>query len=166
MYNVVGGFVTLFAFLNGAMSTATQRFITFELAKGNLKRQKITFSTSLIIHFSLAAIIVVFAETIGLWMLYEKLVIPESRFTAAMWVYQLSIASCVLSIVSLPYNAMVIAHEKMSAFAYISIMDTVLKLVIVYFLTITPFDRLIFYALLLFGVQVLDRVIYGVYCSI
>ena len=147
------------------MSTATQRFITFELAKGNLERQRITFSTAIIIHFALATIILVLAETIGLWMLYEKLVIPEERFTAAMWVYQLSIASCFLSIVSLPYNAMIIAHEKMSAFAFISIMDVVLKLVIVYFLTITPFDRLIFYAVLLFGVQLLDRIIYGYYCS-
>lgn len=165
LYNVVGGFVTIFAFLNGAMATATQRFITFELAKGNLERQRITFSTAIIIHFALATIILVLAETIGLWMLYEKLVIPEGRFTAAMWVYQLSIASCFLSIVSLPYNAMIIAHEKMSAFAFISIMDVVLKLVIVYFLTIAPFDRLIFYAVLLFGVQLLDRIIYGYYCS-
>lgn len=165
LYNVVGGFVTIFAFLNGAMSTATQRFITFELAKGNLERQRITFSTAIIIHFALATIILVLAETIGLWMLYEKLVIPEERLTAAMWVYQLSIASCFLSIVSLPYNAMIIAYEKMSAFAFISIMDVVLKLVIVYFLTITPFDRLIFYAVLLFGVQLLDRIIYGYYCS-
>ena len=165
IYNVVGGFVTIFTFLNGAMATATQRFITFELAKGNLERQKITFSTAIIIHFVLALVILVFAETIGLWMLYKKLVIPEGRFTAAMWVYQLSIASCLLSIVSLPYNAMIIAHEKMSAFAFISIMDVVLKLVIVYFLTITSFDRLIFYAILLFVVQLLDRIIYGYYCS-
>lgn len=165
IYNVVGGFVTIFTFLNGAMSTATQRFITFELVKGNLERQRITFSTAIIIHFALALIIFVFAETIGLWMLYEKLVIPEGRFTAAMWVYQLSIASCMLSIISLPYNAMIIAHEKMSAFAFISIMDVVLKLVIVYFLAIAPFDRLIFYAILLFGVQLLDRIIYGYYCS-
>lgn len=137
LYNVVGGFVTIFTFLNGAMSTATQRFITFELAKGDIERQKATFSTAIIIHFVLAALIFLFAETVGMWMLYEKMVIPEGRFAAAMWVYQLSIASCMLSIVSLPYNAMIIAHEKMSAFAFISIMDVVLKLVIVYFLIIT-----------------------------
>ena len=165
LYNVVGGFVTIFTFLNGAMSTATQRFITFELAKGDIERQKATFSTAIIIHFVLAALIFLFAETVGMWMLYEKMVIPEGRFAAAMWVYQLSIASCMLSIVSLPYNAMIIAHEKMSAFAFISIMDVVLKLVIVYFLIITSFDRLIFYAVLLFGVQLLDRIIYGTYCS-
>ena len=166
LYNVVGGFVTIFTFLNGAMSTATQRFITFELAKGDIERQKATFSTAIIIHFVLAALIFLFAETVGMWMLYEKMVIPEGRFAAAMWVYQLSIASCMLSIVSLPYNAMIIAHEKMSAFAFISIMDVVLKLVIVYFLIITSFDRLIFYAVLLFGVQLLDRIIYGTYLSL
>lgn len=141
LYNVVGGFVTIFTFLNGAMSTATQRFITFELAKGDIERQKATFSTAIIIHFVLAALIFLFAETVGMWMLYEKMVIPEGRFAAAMWVYQLSIASCMLSIVSLPYNAMIIAHEKMSAFAFISIMDVVLKLVIVYFLIITSFGK-------------------------
>ena len=164
LYNVVGGFVTIFTFLNGAMSTATQRFITFELAKGDIERQKATFSKAIIIHFVLAALIFLIAETVGMWMLYEKMVIPEGRFAAAMWVYQLSIASCMLSIVSLPYNAMIIAHEKMSAFAFISIMDVVLKLVIVYFLIITSFDRLIFYAVLLFGVQLLDRIIYVTYC--
>ena len=124
LYNVVGGFVTIFTFLNGAMSTATQRFITFELAKGDIERQKATFSTAIIIHFVLAALIFLFAETVGMWMLYEKMVIPEGRFAAAMWVYQLSIASCMLSIVSLPYNAMIIAHEKMSAFAFISIINS------------------------------------------
>ena len=147
------------------MSTATQRFITFELAKGDIERQKATFFYSNYYPFCSCCSDISFAETVGMWMLYEKMVIPEGRFAAAMWVYQLSIASCMLSIVSLPYNAMIIAHEKMSAFAFISIMDVVLKLVIVYFLIITSFDRLIFYAVLLFGVQLLDRIIYGTYCS-
>lgn len=165
IYNVVGGFVTMFTFLNGAMSTATQRFITFELAKNDLERQITTFSTALIIHFTLAGIILLLAETIGLWFVCEKLIIPENRFGAAMWVYQLSILSCCVSIVSLPYNAEIIAHEKMSAFAYISIMDVTLKLIIIYALLISPWDRLILYAILLFGVQLLDRLIYGIYCG-
>lgn len=165
LYNVVGGFVAFFTFLNGAMATATQRFITFELARGDLQRQRTTFSTSVIIHFALAAIIVLFAETVGLWFVYHKLVIPEGRFTAALWVYHLSVAAMFISIISIPYNALIIAHEKMSAFAFISIMDTVLKLVIVYFLTVVTWDKLIFYALLLFLIGVLDRFIYGVYCS-
>ena len=138
IYNVVGGFVTMFTFLNGAMATATQRFITFELARGDIDTQTNVFSTSLIIHFALAAIILLLAETIGLWFIYNKLVIPETRFTAALWVYQLSILSCCLSIISLPYNAEIIAHEKMSAFAFISIMDVTLKLVIVFLIQIYP----------------------------
>ena len=91
--------------------------------------------------------------------------IPEIRFTAALWVYQLSIATCIFSVISLPYNAMIIAHERMSAFAYISIMDATLKLIIVYCLIISPWDKLILYAILLFVVGVLDRLIYGFYCS-
>lgn len=164
IYNVVGGFVTIFAFLNGSMSTATQRFITFELARGELNRQRATFSTAIIIHLSLAAIIFILAETIGLWFVYNELVIPENRFYAAVWVYQFSIASCCLSVISLPYNAMIIAHERMSAFAYISIFDAILKLLIVYSLLIVPWDKLIVYSALLFTVQLLDRIIYGIYC--
>lgn len=165
IYNVVGGFVTMFTFLNGAMATATQRFITFELARGDINTQTNVFSTSLIIHFALAAVILLLAETIGLWFIYNKLVIPETRFNAALWVYQLSILSCCLSIISLPYNAVIIAHEKMSAFAFISIMDVTLKLVIVYLIQIYPCDKLVFYAVLMFLVQLLDRLIYGAFCS-
>lgn len=165
LYNVVGGFVTVFAFLNGAMSTATQRFITFELAKGDLQRQRTTFSTAINIHLALALVITILAETVGLWFVYNKLVIPADRFTAALWVYQLSIAALFIQIVSIPYNAAIIAHEKMSAFAFISIMDVTLKLAIVYALTLVSWDKLIFYAVLLFLVGVLDRIIYGAYCG-
>lgn len=165
IYNVVGGFVFFFSFLNGAMATATQRFITFELARGNIERQITTFSTAAIIHIAIAALIVIVAETIGLWFVYNKLVIPEERFSAAIWVYQFSILTMFVSIVSIPYNAAIIAHEKMSAFAYISIFDTVLKLIIVLLLTIVTFDKLTFYAALLFGISLLDRSIYGLYCK-
>ena len=165
LYNVVGGFVTVFAFLNGAMSTATQRFITFELAKGDLQLQRTTFSTAINIHLALALVITLLAETIGLWFVCNKLVIPAERFIAALWVYQLSIAALFIQIVSIPYNAAIIAHEKMSAFAFISIMDVTLKLAIVYALTLVSWDKLIFYAVLLFLVGVLDRIIYGAYCG-
>lgn len=165
IYNVVGGFVTFFSFLNGAMSNATQRFITFELARGDIKKQIMTFSTAAIIHFVIALLIVIVAETLGLWFVYHKLVIPEERFVAAIWVYQFSILTMFVLIVSIPYNAVIIAHEKMSAFAYISILDVVLKLVIVYLLTIVTFDRLIFYAALLLSISILDRLIYGIYCK-
>ena len=165
LYNVVGGFVTLFTFFNGAMSTATQRFITFELANGDLQRQRTTFSTAINIHLALALVTTLLAETIGLWFVCNKLVIPAERFIAALWVYQLSIAALFIQIVSIPYNAAIIAHEKMSAFAFISIMDVTLKLAIVYALTLVSWDKLIFYAVLLFLVGVLDRIIYGAYCG-
>ena len=147
------------------MSNATQRFITFELARGDIKKQIMTFSTAAIIHFVIALLIVIVAETLGLWFVYHKLVTPEERFVAAIWVYQFSILTMFVSIVSIPYNAVIIAHEKMSAFAYISILDVVLKLVIVYLLTIVTFDRLIFYAALLLSISILDRLIYGIYCK-
>lgn len=165
IYNVVGGFVAFFSFLNGAMATATQRFITYELAQGNVERQITTFSTSVIIHFTIALLIVIAAETVGLWFVCTKLVIPEERFLAAIWVYQFSILTMFVSIISIPYNATIIAHEKMSAFAYISILDTVLKFVIVLLLTIVTFDKLVFYAALLFCISLLDRLIYGIYCK-
>lgn len=164
IYNVVGGFVVFFGFINGAMANASQRFITFELANGNINKQIATFSTSINLHILLAIIIIFFAETIGLWFLNNKLVIPYDRMHAAFWVYQVSIATLVLSVLSVPYNALIIAHEKMSAFALISITDVLLKLIIVYFLTIISYDRLIFYSVLLFGIQFLDRIIYGIYC--
>lgn len=165
IYNVVGGFVTMFTFLNGAMATATQRFITFDLANGSIERQQVTFSTALIIHFILAGIILLLAETVGLWFVINKLVVPDGRFAAAMVVYQVSILSCCISIISLPYNASIIAHEKMSAFAYISIMDVSLKLLVVYLLLVVEGDRLIYYAILLLLIQLLDRLIYGLYCT-
>lgn len=165
LYNVVGGFVTFFSFLNGAMSTATQRFIAFELARGDTYRQIITFSTAAIIHFFIALLIVIVAETAGLWFVCHKLVIPEERFVAAIWVYQFSILTMFISIVSIPYNAAIIAHERMSAFSYISILDTILKLIVVFFLTMVESDRLIFYAALLFAISLLDRSIYVIYCK-
>lgn len=166
IYNVVGGFVVVFGFLNGAMATASQRFITVEIARGNLEKQRIAFSSSINLHILLSVIIAIIAETVGLWFLNNKLVIPADRMYAAFWVYQFSVASLIISVLSVPYNALIIAHEKMSAFAAISMTDVLLKLVIVYSLTLVSFDKLIFYASLMFGVQLIDRIIYGIYCSI
>ena len=108
---------------------------------------------------------ILLGETIGLWFLYEKLVIPEERFEAALWVYQCSILATVVNIMSTPYNSDIIAHEKMSAFAYISVLEVTLKLLIVYFLVIASFDKLKLYAILLLSVQLLIRYIYGRYCA-
>ena len=163
--NVVGGVVAMFSFLNGSMASATQRYLNVNIATGDEERLKVTFRTAMQIHLIIALVIFVLAETVGLWFLLEKLVIPESRFTAAMCVYQFSIIACMVGIISLPYNADIIAHERMDAFAYISIMDVVLKLVIVYMLVISPFDKLISYSALFLGVNLLDRFIYNLYCK-
>ena len=165
IYNVVGGIITLFSFVNSGMVSATQRFLTFELGKANsLELQKV-FSTALQIHALIALIVVLLGETIGLWFLYEKLVIPVDRMTAAGWVYQCSIVACVVNIMSIPYNADIIAHEKMSAFAYISVLEVSLKLITVYLLYLISWDKLIVYAILLLCVQLLIRFVYARYCS-
>ena len=164
IYNVVGGVVAMFGFLNGSMSSATQRYITFALGKGDEKRLQTVFSTTLQIHTLIAAIIVILGETIGLWFLYNKMQIPIDRIDAAFWVLQCSIISTVVMIVSVPYNAAIIAHEKMSAFAYISVLEVVLKLVIIYLLVIFPVDKLILFAFLILAIQVLIRFCYSIYC--
>ena len=145
IYNVVGGIVTIFSFLNGSMSTATQRFLTFEIGTGNDEKLKKIFSSCLTIHGFIAIIIVLLSETVGLWFLLTKMNIPEGRMVAAMWVYQLSILSCVTIMMSVPYNAVIIAHEKMGAFAYISIFEASAKLLIVYLLLLSDYDKLIVY---------------------
>lgn len=165
IYNVVGGIVAMFGMFNSAMSSATSRYITFELGRGNLPQLQRVFVTAIHIHALISLLGVVLAETVGLWFFYTQMVIPAERVDAAFWVYQLSILTMVLMVVSVPYNATIIAHERMEAFAFISILETVLRLVIVYLLVLTPYDKLVFYATLLFLVQVLIRFIYGRYCA-
>lgn len=165
IYNVVGGFIGMFAFLNGAMAGCTQRFITIALGKGDEQNLKKVFSTCVITHGMIALIVFILAETIGLWFVLEKLVIPETRMTAAMVVYQCSIVSTMVMIMSFPYNADIIAHEKMSAFAYISIFEAFANLGIVYLLYIGSFDKLAFYAVLLLIVKVSVIVVYRIYCK-
>ena len=164
IYNVVGGIVAMFAFINGGMVSATQRYLTFELGRHNESKLTNVFSTAIQIHAVIAFIIIVLAETIGLWFLYYKMVIPAERMDAAIWVYQCSVIACVTNIMSIPYNADIIAHEKMSAFAYISIIEASLKLGIVYLLIWSPIDKLIIYAVLILLVQFTIRIIYSQYC--
>ena len=165
IYNVVGGVVAMFGFINSSMSSATQRYITFALGKGDKSRLQTVFSTTLQIHTLIAGIIVLLGETIGLWFLYNKMQIPADRMDAAFWVLQSSIVATVVMIISVPYNADIIAHEKMSAFAYISILEVVLKLVIVYMLVVFSFDKLILYAFLLLAIQLMIRFCYSIYCN-
>lgn len=165
IYNVVGGVVAMFGFINSSMASATQRYITFALGKGDGKHLQTIFSTALQIHVLIAVLIVALGETIGLWFLYNKMQIPADRMDAAFWVLQCSVASMVVMIVSVPYNAAIIAHEKMSAFAYISIIEVVLKLAIVYLLVVFSADKLTLYAILLLAVQVFIRFCYSIYCN-
>ncbi len=163
--NVVGGFVTMFSMLSGSLSTAISRFITFELGKGDQKKLATVFSTGVNIQIGMSLVVVVVAEAVGIWFLNAKMNIPAERLEAANWVFQCAILTFVLGLLSVPYNAAIIAHEKMSAFAYISVVEVTLKLVIVYMLAVSPFDRLKTYAVLLFCVSVVIRFIYGFYCK-
>lgn len=165
IYNVVGGVVVMFSVISGSLSAAISRFITYELGVGNIERLKKVFSSSLIIQLFIAAIVVLIAETFGLWFLHSKMVIPEDRITAADWVYQFSIVTFVLNLISVPYNSLIIAHEKMSAFAYISVLEGIGKFVIALSIIYSPIDRLIYYALLLASLAILIRLIYGWYCK-
>ena len=163
--NVVGGVITLLGFLTGSLGAASSRYITYDLGKGDMAVLKRTFGNILSIHLLLAVLVVVFGETAGLWFMSTQLQIPPERASAAMWVYQFSVFSSAMAVVSVPYNATIIAHERMSAFAYISIADAVLKLLIVYLLVVIPYDKLIVYSILFFCIQTLDNVLYAVYCS-
>ena len=164
IYNVVGGFIGLLAFLNGAMSGSTQRFITVELGRGSTESLQKVFSSCVIAHSMIAMLVFVIAETIGLWFVIEKMVIPEGRMTAAMIVYQCSVITAVVQIMSYPYNADIIAHERMSAFAYISIYEAFANLGVAFLIKTGNFDRLALYAIALLLVKVSVRMIYGIYC--
>ena len=165
IYNVVGGVVPMLSVLTGALSGAISRFITFELGIGNQERLSRIFSTSVNIQFIMAFLAFVLCEIVGFWFLNEKMNIPAERMEAAHFVLQCSILSFMISLISVPYNAVIIAHERMAAFAYIGIFEAVLKLAVAYFIYISPIDTLKLYALLLVLVSVILRLIYGVYCN-
>lgn len=165
IYNVVGGVVTMFSVLSGSLSAAISRFITYEIGKGNQDKLNKIFSSAVTIQLGLAGIIILLAETIGIWFLNIKMNIPELRMEAANWVFQFSILTFAINLISVPYNACIIAHEKMSAFAYISILEAVGKLAIAYLIVVSPMDKLIFYAILMCIVALIVRFTYGNYCK-
>ena len=165
IYQAVGGIVGFLSFLNGALATGTSRFLTFELGKQNFDRLQRTFSTALTVHFGLAILIVFLAETIGLWFLYNKMLIPADRMDAAIFVYQISVITAVFTLTQVPYSASIIAHERMSVYAYVSILETLIKLLIVYLLTIVDFDKLKLFAFLGFWVAVGFMCFYRYYCT-
>lgn len=163
IYNVVGGVVAMFGFLNIAMVSATQRFMSYSLGCGENSHVSKVFSNSLLIHIIIACIILVFAETIGLWFFYSKLVIPDERMNAAFWVYQISILTFILSVIRVPDNSAIIAYEKMDAYAYFSIIEVVLKLAVVFILPLLTYDMMISYAILVLLVTVSVNIVYRLY---
>jgi O-antigen/teichoic acid export membrane protein len=164
IFNVVGGFVSMFTILSGALSASISRFITYELGKGNIDRLRLIFCTGVNIQLLMSVIILIVGEPIGLWFLNEHMNIPDDRLIAANWVFQFSLLAFVLNIISVPFNAEIIAHERMAAYAWISILDVSLKCVIVFLLSSIPYDRLITYAILYASEALLIRLLYGIYC--
>lgn len=164
LYNVVGGIVAMFSFLNGSLSGATSRFITFELGRKDYVKLNKIFNVALVVHVLIAFIIFFLAETVGLWFFYEKMIIPENRLNAAFWVYQISILTTFFSLSQVPYTAIIIAHEDMKIYAYVGIVEVILKLLIVYLLVVSPFDKLVFYAILLCVIQIGIILYYRYYC--
>lgn len=162
--NVVGGVIAMLGFLNDSMSGATSRFLTYELGRGDHIRLRNTFSAAVMIHICIAFVILIFGETVGLWFLNNKLVIPENRMFAAHVVYHLTIISTMLGILQTPYNAAIISHERMDVFAYVSLLNVFLRLLIVYLLVIGDFDKLILYSILQFIVSIIIIMIYRIYC--
>ena len=166
IYNVVGGFVAMFSIISGSLSGAVGRFLTFELGRGDMQRLKTVFSTSLFIHIALAGIVFIIAESIGVWFLNTQMTIPGDRIYAANWVFQASILAFMFGLFSVPYNATITSHEHMTTFAYIGILDIVLRLGIVLFVAYVPleFDKLICYSLMLVAEGMSLQCVYLWYC--
>jgi len=165
IYSVVGGVVIMFSFLNASMASATQRFLSVEIGRKKPLQLKKVFSISLSIHLLIAIVIIILAETIGLWFLNTQMNIPSNRMLAAQWVYQFSIFTFVISVIQVPYYASIIANEKMNFFAYMGILEVILKLIIVYMLVLFEFDKLILYSILICSVSLLILIIHIEYCK-
>ena len=164
IYNIVGAVVVSLSFITGPLSSATQRFLSFELGKKNTGHIKDIFSISLIVHAILSILILALAETIGLWFLNNKMEIPPERLYAANWVFQCSILTFIINILNTPFNSAIIAYEKMSFYAYISIFEALARLAVVYFLLLTNSDKLIVYGILIVAVTLSVTTLYMLYC--
>lgn len=164
LYNVVGGVVGMLSFINGTLSIGTMRFLTTELGRNDVERLHKTFNTAFYTHFALSLILALLLETVGLWVVYNKLVIPPERLDAAIIAYHISIATSIVSITQVPYTSLIMAHERMGIYAYISIFEAIAKLIVVYLLSISHFDRLVFYAILMAVIQVIVAMLYRFYC--
>lgn len=165
IYNVIAGIVTMLAFLNSSMSVATSRFLTFEMGHGNHAKLVETFRTSLFLHILVGTLLLVLAETIGVWFVNNHLVIPQQRIIAANWVFQISIITMVANIIQVPFYASIIANEKMEVYAWIEIIKNILILLLVLSINISPFDNLIYYSLIVLFAALLSLISYLCYCK-
>lgn len=166
IYTLVGGIVSLFSFFNSAMTSATQRFLTFDIGNNNLLQLKKTFNATLNIHIVIALVFFLLAETIGVWFVNSKLNINVDRMAAVNWVYQFSVISFIVGIVQVPYDALIISNEKMNVYAYMSILEVSIKLILVYLLILFNIDKLILYSFLLFLVSFFSSMAHKIYCKI
>ena len=164
IYNVVGGFVSMFALISAALTSACSRFLNYEMGKGDIERQKVVFSTALSIQWGLAIIVAVLSEAIGVWYVNNVMVLPPDRLGAANWCFQFSVFNFCMNLITVPYNASIVAHERMKAFAYVSMYQGLAVLAISFLVSLSSIDRLVFYAFMLLIVQFSVRYAYQVYC--
>lgn len=164
VYETVGSFVSMMAIITSSLSTAISRFLTVEIGKSNAGNLRRVFSTAVTIMLLVSAVVLLVAEPVGLWYMDNVMRLPDGRLAAAHWVFQFSLLTLVINLLSVPYNAAIIAHERMSAFAVIGVLEGVFKLLVALILMVTPFDKLVSYALLMCGVSLMIRFIYTVYC--
>lgn len=164
LYNVIGGVVTLFAFLRSSMSSSTQRFLAYEMGSSTADNLRHVFCVCLTTHILLALVLFALAETIGLWFLNTHINIPVGREEAANWIYQFVVLSLCMNMVSLPYDADIVSNERMGYFAFLSILDAVLKLAIAYIVLYTKGDNLILYGALMMGISALNLFLNWIYC--
>ena len=162
--NVVGGIISLMAFINGSMSVATQRYLTYELGRGTAGQFNKVFNMAVYIHAAMALLVLVAAETVGLWFINSHLNIPEARMGAANWIYQATILTTILGIIQTPYNAAIVSHEHMHIYAYVGLGETFAKLFIVLALLIYPYDRLAIWGFAFFALQLIVSIFYRIYC--
>lgn len=164
IYNVIGGVVAMFTIISGALNSSVSRFITFEMGKGEAAQLQKVYSTAVIIQLLLSLVVVLLAEPAGLWFIENKMTIDPSRIPAARWVLHFSVLAFVINLMSVPQMASITAHEKMSAYAYVGVLDGLLRLGMAFLIAHSPIDRLIFYSALMAAVMLIVRMSYGIYC--
>lgn len=164
LYNVIGGIVVAFSFLNGVMSSACSRYFAIEIGRGDDVALRRVFNLNVTIFLLLGAVILILSETVGLWFLNNKMNIPPNRIVASQWVYQCSIIAFIINMMGTPYRSVITARENMKVYAYCSVVEVVLKLAIVFVLVVSPFDKLILYAVLMVSITLGTILFYVFYC--